>query len=101
MLIQIQQHVAVTDLGDRFVIDTDNLRSYLCYRLQGITLDLYCAYVPEALRGNGHASSLILFALQYAVLNGLRVKPNCAAVRAYIKLYPEWRYILEQGSQLN
>ncbi len=94
MLLQINQHNVVLDRGDRFVIDSCGLRSYLCYRICNETIDLHCAFVPKELRGNGHASSLILFALQYAVLNGLRVKANCAAVQAYIKLYPEWRYII-------
>lgn len=94
MLLQVNQHNVVIDRGDRFVIDSEGSRSYLCYRIHHQIIDLYCAYVPKELRGNGHASSLILFALQYAVLNGLRVKANCNAVQAYVKLYPEWRYIM-------
>jgi predicted GNAT family acetyltransferase len=94
MLLQIKQQNIVLDTKDQFVIETDTQKSYLSYRIVDQTLDLYCAYVPENLRGNGHASSLILFALQFAVLNGLWVKANCAAVRAYIKMYPEWRYII-------
>ncbi len=94
MLLQIKHQNVVLDKGDRFIIESDTQRSYLCYKIEGQTLDLYSAYVPENLRGNGHASSLILFALQFAVLNGLFVKPNCPAVKAYIKIYPEWIYIL-------
>lgn len=101
MLLQTIQHNVVKDLGDRFIIESDGLRSYLCYRNDGLTLNIYSAYVPEVLRGNGHASSMILFALQYAVLNGLRVKANCPAVVAYLKIYPEWRYIIDKSSVLN
>jgi predicted GNAT family acetyltransferase len=101
MLLQIIHNNVVKDLGDRFIIESDGLRSYLCYRRDGITIDIYSAYVPEALRGNGHASSMILFALQYAVMNGLRVKANCPAVKAYLKVHPEWIYILDKSSVLN
>lgn len=97
MLLQIKHQNVILDKGDRFIIESDTQRSFLCYRIAGQTLDLHCAYVPENLRGNGHASSLILFALQFAVLNGLWVKPNCPAVRAYIKMYPEWRYIISHN----
>jgi len=101
MLLQVEQQNIVKDLGDRFVIDVDGQRSYLCYRSNNFIIDLYLAYVPESLRGYGHAKSLILFAFQYAVLNGLRVKTNCPAVKAYLKIYPEWKYILDKSSVLN
>lgn len=94
MLLQVKHQNIVVDRGTRFVIESDDYISYLSYRIDEQTLDLYSAYVPEFLRGNGHASSLILFALQYAVLNGLWVKPNCPAVKAYINIYPEWKYII-------
>lgn len=94
MLLQVKHHNEVIDRGNKFVIESDEYLSYLSYRIDGQTLELYSAFVPEVLRGNGHASSLILYALQYAVLNGLWVKANCEAVRAYIKIYPEWKYIL-------
>lgn len=94
MLLQVKHHNVVIDRGNKFIIEADEFTSYLSYRISEQTLDLYCAYVPEVQRGNGHACSLILFALQYAVLNGLWVKPNCAAVRAYINIYPEWNYII-------
>lgn len=93
MLLQISKHNCVIDNGNEFIIHSENLYSYLRYRITDEVLDLFSAYVPESLRGNGHASSLILFALQYAVMNGLRVKANCAAVKAYIKIHPEWSYI--------
>ncbi|MGE5316709.1 MAG: N-acetyltransferase, partial [Chloroflexota bacterium] len=95
MLLQVQKKLAIKDLGDRFVIDADGLRSYLLYRCDGLYLDLYCAYVPESLRGNHHAESMILFAFKFAVMNGYLIKPNCAAVRAFVKIYPEWRYIID------
>lgn len=94
MLLQVKQQNLVIDRGDKFIIKSEEENSFLSYRIDDQTLDLYCAYVPEVIRGNGHATSLILFALQFAVMNGLWVKPNCAAVRAFFKLYPEWRYII-------
>lgn len=101
MLLQIQKELTVKDLGDRFVIDAGELRSYLLYKCDGCYLDLYSAYVPESLRGNGHAVSLILHAFKFAVMNGYIVKPNCAAVRAFVKMYPEWRYIIDKSTLLN
>ncbi len=94
MLLQVKPQNIVTDRGDKFIILGEERDSFLSYRIENHTLDLYCAFVPEESRGNGHATSLISFALQYAVLNELWVKPNCAAVKAYLKLYPEWRYLI-------
>jgi predicted GNAT family acetyltransferase len=96
MLIQTKHHNTVIDQGNKFVIESGNFNSYLSYRIEENSIELYCAYVPEVLHGNGHAVSLILHALQFAVMNGLWVKPNCEAVRVYMKHHPEWSYIIER-----
>lgn len=96
MLLQALNNYTVIHQDQRFIIESEGLISYLRYYVHDETVDLFSAYVPESLRGNGYAASLILHALKYAVLNGLRVKPECAAVRAYLNLYPEWKYIVAQ-----
>lgn len=93
MLIQQARNNVVLDKGKMFVIYYEEIESYLKYRIDSGVLDLYCAYVPETSWNKGHGCSLILHALQFAVLNGLRVKPNCKAVIAYIERNPEWKYI--------
>lgn len=93
MIIQEARNNIVLDAGKRFVITYDGIESYLRYRIENNILDLYCAFVPESSWNKGHGCSLILHALQFAVLNGLRVKPSCKAVIAYINRNPEWQYI--------
>lgn len=94
MLLQATYQNTVIDTGDRFMITLGESDSYLAYRIYPHAIDLYCAYVPQVSWGNGHACSLILHALQYAVLNGLRVEANCKAVAEYFRRNPEWCYIL-------
>ncbi len=95
MQLQIKKHIEVVDKGNMFAIETESETSYLKYHIYKDTIELYSAYVPEVLRGNGHAASLILFAMQFAVLNGYWVVPACPAVREYIRQFPEWIYIVK------
>lgn len=87
---------SVINTGKMFVIRVDGLDSYLSYRILGQELDLYNAYVPEIYRGRGYASQLILHAIHFAVLNGLRVRASCPAAAAYVRRNPEWHYTLAQ-----
>ncbi len=96
MQLQIKQHIEIVDKGNKFAIETEIDSSYLRYYISDNTIELFSAYVPQSLRGNGHAASLILFALQFAVLNGYWVRAACPAVKEYIRQYPEWSYIVKR-----
>lgn len=47
--------------------------------------------VPPALAGRGIASFLIKYILDDAVAKGLKVKPVCPMVKAYIDKHPEYQ----------
>ncbi len=47
--------------------------------------------VPPELSGRGIASFLIKYILDDAAAKGLKVKPVCPFVRAYIEKHPEYR----------
>lgn len=49
--------------------------------------------VPEALRGGGIASQLVRHVLDYANASGLKVRPVCSFVNAYIDRHPEYQAI--------
>ena len=61
--------------------------------LGGVITLLHTETPPQA-RGQGLASQLIAGALQIARARGLKVKPLCAFVRAYIAKHPEFRDLL-------
>jgi predicted GNAT family acetyltransferase len=68
----------------------------LClYRRQGSTLVLTHTEVPASLQGRGIASVLVRAALDWARAEGLRVRPLCSYVAAYMRRHPETQDLLD------
>lgn len=67
----------------------------LCaYRLDGTTLVLHHTEVPAALQGRGLAAALVQAALDWARAQGLRVRPSCSYVAAYMRRHPQTQDLL-------
>jgi predicted GNAT family acetyltransferase len=49
--------------------------------------------VPDALRGQGIASRLVRFALDYALAARVRVVPSCPFVAAFLDRHPGYESI--------
>lgn len=67
------------------------------YRRVGDTLVLHHTEVPWALQGRGLAGELVQGALDWARAHGLRVRPSCSYVAAYMRRHPETRDLLEHN----
>ena len=68
----------------------------LCsYRRVGDVLVLHHTEVPPALQGRGLAGELVQSALDWARAQGLRVRPTCSYVSAYMRRHPETQDLLE------
>jgi predicted GNAT family acetyltransferase len=68
----------------------------LCsYRRMGDTLVLHHTEVPWALQGRGIAGELVQSVLDWARAQGLRVRPSCSYVAAYMRRHPETHDLLE------
>ena len=65
------------------------------YRRSGSTLTLHHTEVPRALEGRGIAAALVRTTLEWARAGGLRVRPTCSYVAAYIGRHPEFRGLVE------
>ena len=67
----------------------------LCsYRQQGDVLVLHHTEVPIALQGQGVAADLVQATLDWARAQGLRVRPSCSYVAAYMRRHPETQDLL-------
>ena len=64
------------------------------YQRQGDVLVLHHTEVPAALQGQGVAAALVQAALAWARAEGLRVRPVCSYVAAYMKRHPETQDLL-------
>ena len=49
--------------------------------------------VPQAFEGQGLASKIAKVAVEYAKAQGLRIRPLCPYMSAYIKRHPEYHSI--------
>lgn len=80
----------------RFEIHVDNEVAFEDYEFfttdQGKKGIAYLhTFVPEVLSGRGIASFLIRYILDDASNKGLKVKPICPYVRAFIEKHPEYK----------
>jgi hypothetical protein len=65
------------------------------YRLQGGVAVLHHTEVPAALQGQGVAAQLVAAALAWARGQGLKVRPTCSYVAAYMRRHAETQDLLE------
>ena len=73
----------------RFVAEVEGSEAVLEYVGQGSrVLDYRHTFTPPALRGRGIAKDLVLFALDYARSNGIKVIPTCPYVAKVIRENP-------------
>jgi predicted GNAT family acetyltransferase len=79
----------------RFEFEIDGHRALADYRIADGVMDLYHTESPPALAGRGVGSKLIRTALLSARAQGLKVRPTCSFVAAYLKRHPEFADIAE------
>lgn len=80
--------------ASRFEVDVPGGPALCVYRRQGAVLLLTHTEVPPALEGRGIAAALVKAALDWARAEGLRVRPLCSYVVAYMRRHPETQDLL-------
>jgi predicted GNAT family acetyltransferase len=80
----------------RFELVVDRHLSFSEYTLDGDVITFTHTIVPPALEGHGVASRLISGALAQVRARGLKVRPVCVFVKAYIERHPEWQDLLAE-----
>lgn len=80
----------------RFEVQVDGGRAECVYRLHGAVMNITHTEVPRQSEGRGVAAELVRAALAYARQHGLRVRPSCSYVGAYMRRHPETQDLLEK-----
>ena len=78
----------------RFVVETPQGLALCSYRREAGILVLPHTLVPPALEGRGIAAALVKEALAWARQEGLRVRPTCSYVAAYMRRHPQTQDLL-------
>lgn len=83
--------VILNEAENRFELHIDGHMAYEVFeRFPGGIAYLH-TIVPKELEGRGVASRLVRHILDYAQREGLKVRPDCPFVRAYIDKHPEYQ----------
>ena len=80
--------------ASRFEAAVDGRLAVCAYHLANGVLALTHTEVPSSLQGQGIAASLVRETLQWARNEGLRVRPLCSYVAAYMRRHPETQDLL-------
>jgi predicted GNAT family acetyltransferase len=79
----------------RFELDLDGAVAFANYRLTDGVLTITHTEVPQALRGGGVGSRLVLGVLEAARRQGLKVRPLCSFARFVVEQHPEVQDLLD------
>ncbi len=80
--------------AQRFEARVGGALALCAYRQAGPLLVLHHTEVPPALQGQGVAAELVRATLAWAREEGLRVRPSCSYVAAYMRRHPETQDLL-------
>lgn len=81
--------------ASRFVIDVDGHACEAAYRMIDGVMWLTHTEVHPALQGQGIAAVLVRAALDHARAQGLKVRPACSYVQAYMRRHPDTQDLLD------
>jgi len=90
----------VSEVGDnkaeqRYELTVDGVTAFAAYHDEGDVRVFTHTIVPSELEGRGIGSRLVAAALADVRAKGLRVRPLCSFVAAYIEKHPEFSDLLK------
>jgi predicted GNAT family acetyltransferase len=88
--------VARNDAKSRYEVDADGkVAGILVYRDGGEVLTMVHTEVGEEWEGEGVGSTLVRGALDDVRERGLKIRPLCPFVAAYVKRHPEYQDLVD------
>lgn len=80
--------------ASRFEAEVEGRLARCDYRLSDGVMLLVHTEVPPALEGRGIGAALVRAALEHATAAGLKVRPRCSFVSAYLARHPQYQHLL-------
>jgi len=80
--------------ASRFKTEVEGWIARCDYRMSDGVMHLVHTEVAPALEGRGIGAALVRAALEHASAHGLRVRPGCSFVRAYLARHPQFSSLL-------
>ncbi len=88
------QKIIVNEEAGQFELNLEQGLAFIDYELDGNTMSILHTEVPEELEGQGIASHLAKFALDFARENQLKVKNQCRFVQVFLRRNPEYQDLI-------
>ena len=82
------------ELDEQYEFHIDGFVPRITYAWSGGKIYFNHTEVPKELGGKGIGSSLVLKALEDIRQKGLMLVPRCPFVKKYIRLHPEWKFLV-------
>jgi hypothetical protein len=86
-------------VAERFEIEFEGELAFVAYRREEATVLFTHTEVPSRAQGRGLAALLVRVALDWARSEGLRVRPLCSYVAAYMRRHPETQDLLAPATR--
>ena len=77
-----------------FEMFVDGHRAFIDYQLRGEKMFLIHTEVPVELEGQGVAPALVEKVFKYVEEHQLKVVPNCAYIKVWLKRHPDWERLV-------
>lgn len=90
----MENKIIVNEANQQFEMQTPEGLALIAYELDVNTMSILHTEVPEAVEGQGIASDLAKFALDYARENQLKVKNYCRFVQVFLQRYSEYQDLI-------
>jgi len=95
-----EYEIVLDEPKNRFELVVDEHMARINYVMLSPTSIIFThTVVPFALKGQGIASYMARYVLDYARENNLNVIPQCPFVRAYIERHPEYQDLVAKSSR--
>ena len=86
--------IVLNEAARRFELAVDGHLAYEAFERFPGGIAYVHTDVPPALEGRGIGSRLVKHVLDYAKAEGLKVRPDCSFVKAYIDRHPDYQDLL-------
>jgi len=90
-----QSSVFHNEAASRFELPLQSELSFAKYHLIDGVMWLTHTETPPALRGRGLAAQVVRAAFDHARAQGLKVRPACSYVRAYLRRHPDLQDLVD------
>lgn len=90
----MENKIVVNEANSQFEMQTPEGLALIAYELDANTMSILHTEVPEAMEGQGIASDLAKFALDYARENQMKVKNYCRFVQVFLQRHHEYQDLI-------